>query len=220
MTDWQHMDVPTFDRLVNDGEPASSVSLGVLDRLPFTFDSKAQYLRWRDDLAADLGLDSRDIALVGSAASGRSLSARKQFSTFHQNSDLDIAVISHHHFDISWRWFRITNTNFVTGLDPLGRELFERHRQHYIYEGVVAADYFLSYLPFGPDWLAAMQRSERNLPSHLQGRLMKVRIYRDYSALRAAQTEAMRSFKRYIDNKFENKAAQREVESDQDEAPK
>ncbi len=37
---------------------------------------------------------------------------------------------------------------------------------------------------------------------------MKVRIYReDQPALRAAQTEAVQSYKGFLDNKLENKAA-------------
>ncbi len=95
------------------------------------------------------------------------MSARKRFKTFHSKSDLDIAVVSSHHFDISWRWFRNTNPNIITGLDTVGLTLFEQHKKHYIFEGIVAADYFLSYLPFGGPWMESLQRSEDNLPVNL-----------------------------------------------------
>lgn len=210
MTDWQPMDIPTFDRLVGENDPRDTVSLGVLDRLPFTFESKNQYLKWRDELGADLGLDGRDISLVGSAASGRSLSSRKRFGVFDNKSDIDIAVVSPHHFDVAWRWFQKTNPNLITGLDDRGRDLFLQHGKKYIYQGMVATDYFLSYLPFGTSWLEALQRSERHLPDQLRGRIMRLRIYRESAALRAAQTEAVRIYKLTVDNKNANKAAQPE----------
>ncbi len=40
MTDWQNIDIPTFDKLIGENEPVECVSVGVLDRLPFTFDTK------------------------------------------------------------------------------------------------------------------------------------------------------------------------------------
>lgn len=207
MTDWSPMTVPDFDTLVATNDAAHCVSLGVFDRLPFAFDSKAQYVTWRDSLAEGFGLDGRDLALVGSAASGRSLSSRKRFGVFRPDSDVDIAVVSPHHFDIAWRWFRGTNPNFITGLDGEMRKRFKAHAEHYIFEGVVAADYFLSYLEFGREWSAAMQRTQHLLPSNLQGKLMKVRIYRDFSALRETQAAAMAAYQRVLANKLENKVA-------------
>ncbi|WP_108249945.1 hypothetical protein [Planctomonas deserti] len=208
MTDWSPITVQGFDALAAAHSPHDGVSLGVLDRLPFKFESKTQYLLWRDSIAEGFGLDGKDIALVGSAATGRSLSADKQYAMFHSKSDVDVAVISTHHFDVSWRWFRRTNPNFLTGLDGKMRERFDAHRAHYVFEGVIATDYFLSYLPFGDEWQSAMQRTQTLLPSGLQGRLMKVRIYRDYAALRQTQIAAMSAYKIYLTNNPENKAAQ------------
>lgn len=206
VTDWSGITIQEFDATASTHNASQAVSLGVLDRLPFKFESKEQYLCWRDTLAEGFELDGRDVALVGSAATGRSLSARKRFKTFHGNSDVDIAVVSGHHFDIAWRWFRLTNPNFLTGLDRDGKKLFDAHRTHHVFEGVIAADYFLSYLPFGRDWSLAMQRTQQLLPQELRGRLMKVRIYKDFFALRERQAEAMTTYQRYLANKLENKA--------------
>lgn len=204
MSDWLNIDVPSFDALVLAHEPKDLASLGVLDRLPFAFSSKLEYLRWRDMLADGLRVDGKDVALVGSAATGRSLSARKKFGVFKRESDLDVSVVSTHHFEIAWRWFRTTNPNMVTGLDAEMRKKFDAHRSHYVFEGVIAADYFLSFLPFGNDWVTAMQRSEELLPQSLRGRLMKIRLYREYSALRTAQIEAISSYRRVLENKIDN----------------
>lgn len=204
--DWLKIDIPTFDDVIHQHAPRQAASLAVFDRLPFAFDSKEQYLSWRDHLSQGFEVDGRDIALVGSAATGRSLSARKRFGVFGASSDIDVGVVSSHHFDIAWKWFRLTDPLTLTGLDQTGKDRFEQHRKHYVYEGIIAADYFLSFLPFGGEWLKAMQRSQDLLPAALKGRLMKVRIYKDYSALRDHQAEAIRIYKLALSAKREGKA--------------
>lgn len=205
MSDWTGIDVPAFDDAVLQQEPPFTASTGLMDRLPFKFDSKREFLQWRDALAEGFGVDGRDVVLVGSAATGRSLSTRRKrgnrHGVFGRGSDLDIAVVSPHHFDVAWRWFRRTNPLFLTGLDEVGRERFEAHKSHYVYEGIIAADYFLSYLPFGDEWSRAMQQTQVLLPTDLRGRLMKTRIYRDFASLREHQAEAIRIYKLYLEAK-------------------
>ncbi|MFP2906480.1 hypothetical protein ACLESD_15730 [Pyxidicoccus sp. 3LFB2] len=197
MPDWSHIPIQEFDKLALEDERLSVlVRRIVLDRLPFTFDTKRQYLNWRDRFADELECDGHDIVLVGSAATGRSLSARKKFKVFDKTSDVDIAVISPTHFDRAWTWFRRTDPNLLTGLDDAGRTLFENHRKHHIFEGVIAANYFLSYLPFGNDWMHALRRSEEHLPQQLKGRILRMRIYKDAAALRESQQEALATFRR------------------------
>lgn len=208
MTDWAKISIPEFDDLVLACDTtATGVSRAVIDRLPFIFESKSQFLAWRDALGEGLDVDGRDIALVGSAATGRSLSSRKQFGVFNKKSDIDIAVVSSSHFDAAWRWFRETDPTIVTGLDEVGKAKFAAHRSHYIYEGVIAAEYFLSYLPFGRDWSNALQRTQRLLPSVAQGRYLRTRIYRDARSLRDAQTSALDSYLRVLRNKRDNQEA-------------
>ena len=129
MSDWTKIQIAEFMKEVEAGEvPSELVSRIVLERLPFTFDTKEQYFHWRHMLAEGLRVDPRDIVLVGSAATGRSLSARKRFSMFHKQSDIDIAVISATHFDRAWHWFRQANPALL-GFDPEQPRLFKRHRR-------------------------------------------------------------------------------------------
>jgi predicted nucleotidyltransferase len=194
MTDWSPNTVQEFMSLTLSDEPLRIlVGRIVLDRLPFTFDTKQQYFVWRDALAEGLEVDGRDIVLVGSAATGRSLSARKKFGTFSSASDIDIAVVSSTHFDRAWSWFRRTDP-VLLGLEPESVRLFGQHRKQYVFDGMVAANYFLSYLPFGNEWNRELQRSEKLLPSRLRGRKMSVRIYKDGEALRAAQMAALATY--------------------------
>lgn len=198
MSDWATIQVAEFMAEVETGTvPSELVSRIVLERLPFAFDTKEQYFHWRHMLADGLGVDARDIVLVGSAATGRSLSALKKFSMFHKQSDVDIAVISAAHFDRAWHWFRQANPALF-GFDPEQLRLFRRHREGYIFDGMIAANVFLSYLPFGAEWNRELQRSEQYLPGALQGRVLSIRIYRDSEALRKAQLEALLSYQSYL----------------------
>jgi hypothetical protein len=43
---------------------------------------------------------------VGSASAGFSLSPQRALQPFRDRSDVDIAAVSAHHFDIVWRWLR------------------------------------------------------------------------------------------------------------------
>ncbi|NJP35718.1 hypothetical protein [Micromonospora thermarum] len=198
MTDWTKIEVPQFMELVLEDED-SRILVGriVIDRLPYTFETKKQYFTWRDELAEGIQVDARDIIIVGSAATGRSLSAKKKFGVFGSKSDVDIAVVSSRHFDIAWQWFRRVNVNLLN-LDDEGLRLFEQHRKQYIFNGMIAANYFLNYLPFGTSWVQELQRCEKYLPSVLRGRKMSVRIYKDNEALREAQMAALNGYRTYL----------------------
>lgn len=89
----------------------------------------------------------------------------------------------------------------LLGLDEKRAKLFDQHRAGYIYNGMIAANYFLSYLPFGSTWNRELQRSESLLPSRLQGRPLNLRIYKDSESLRQAQIEGLTSYKRILDEK-------------------
>jgi hypothetical protein len=198
LSDWVKIEVQEFMQCVREDTPLKElVGRIVIDRLPFTFDTKQQYFHWREILAEGLQVDSRDIVVVGSAATGRSLSPRKRFRTFHANSDVDIAVISQTHFDRAWYWFRQADP-VVLGLTDEPRRLFERHKQAYIFDGMIAANYFLSYLPFGSEWNRELQRAGQYLPPLLRGRMLSVRIYRDSDALRHAQMVSLAAYQRYL----------------------
>jgi hypothetical protein len=203
MSDWLSISQQDFIAAVKSSEPAKlKLAAGklIIDRLPATFESKDQYFEWRAKLAEGLEVDDRDIVLVGSAQTGRSLNAKKQFKVFTTTSDLDIAVVSRRHFDIAWHWFRHADPLLIP-FDDEGKRLFVRHREQYIFDGMIAANYFLQYLPFGNAWMRELQRSTPHLPLSLQGRKMNVRIYMDNEALRHAQANSLQTYRNYLNNK-------------------
>lgn len=199
MSDWSAISGQEFHAQVTQ-QTRLELLVGtlIIDRLPFTFDDKQQYFTWRHALGEGLEVDPRDIVIVGSCATGRSLNPRKQFRPLNQASDVDIAVVSSRHFDIAWSWFRRTNP-IILGLDDKGQRLFAQHQSQYIFDGMIAANYFLSYLPFGADWNRELQRSETYLPSRLRGRPLLMRIYKDSEALRRSQVAGLRGYKTYLD---------------------
>lgn len=197
--DWLPISIKAFGEVVESSDEPVGVLVSklVLERLPHTFDSVGQYINWRHHLAQGLGVDARDILLIGSACTGRSLSGRKKYGVFGSKSDLDIAVVSSLYFDIAWDWFR-SSSPVAIGLDEDQQKRFKAHRSHYVYEGVIAADVFISYFDFGGKWLKAAQASEHLLPERLKGRPQAFRIYRDVAALRSAQSEALTQYQKYI----------------------
>lgn len=196
--DWAPITIPEFDDAVRSDESlASLASRLVLDRLPHAFGEKQKYLLWRDGLAEGFGVDGRDVVLVGSAGTGRSLNSRKQFGIFTARSDLDLAVVAPIYFERAWLWFREADP-LLLPLDDDGRKLFAQHRAQYIYDGMIAANYFLSFLPFADEWLKTLRLSSQRAPLALQGRKVGVRIYKDYRALRAAQMGALTSYRSYL----------------------
>ena len=64
MSDWVRIEVQEFMRCAKEDTPLKElVGRIVLDRLPFTFDTKQQYFHWREILAEGLEVDSRDIVI-------------------------------------------------------------------------------------------------------------------------------------------------------------
>ena len=206
MSDWLDIAIPDLDTAVaGDAELDLLADELVLERLPHAFDTKRNYLQWRIGLASGLDLDPSCLRLVGSAATGRSLNPANRYKVFGTKSDLDIAVVSNAHFDIAWSWLRTADPLFVSG-GPFVEELIDSHRKHYIYDGVITANSFLSYLPFGTAWSQAMVRSQADLPDNLQGRPMSMRIYRDHHSLRLAVVESLRKYRLYLHADTEDQA--------------
>jgi hypothetical protein len=104
--------------------------------VPAIFNNDANaYRLWREALAKPLGVDPCNLFIVGSACVGCSVNPYKDWNAFDAESDVDIAVISSHHFDLAWRTMRLSRRADVTGDE--WREI-EFHRKGYIYWGCIA----------------------------------------------------------------------------------
>lgn len=191
---------PSQPSLVSDLrglKPADFITRWFDETSPHLFDtSRASYLAWRSRLAADLGVSWFDVVLVGSAAVGHSLSPYKNFKPFSSESDIDVAVMSPHYFDLAWRWMRRLGSERYR-LPPSAQEWVKEHEKRLVYWGSIATDQLLQYLPFGPDWVQRLAALSKEPPS--DGRTINVRLYRDHASLESYLLASVRRLRSSLD---------------------
>lgn len=178
----QKVDQATLDQLVEDlnKEPDDYVvSKWIVEKIPAIFDGDYDsFIKTKLSIANKLGVDSCSIIFVGSSCTGFSLNPDKEFKVFDEESDIDIAVISHHYFNIAWHWMRMQD---ATLLNKNAKNGIRQHRKYYIFDGTIATDFFLSYLPFGDQWTKVIKELEE-IPL-FKGREIHFRLYQDHRSL-------------------------------------
>jgi hypothetical protein len=169
------------------------VSKWVLERVPFIFGTdNVGHIEWKEALAKKLGVDSRAMIITGSAGCGFSLSPVKEYKSFNSTSDIDVALISHFHFDLAWHELRNLGTRRYD-LTPVEQSHVQEHVERLIYWGTIATDKILALLPFGGTWIPALSDASSSSPA--DGREVKVRIYRDFESLRQYQMHGFRKLR-------------------------
>lgn len=177
-------------------DSSTFTSIHILDRVPAIFESRRQYAGWRAQVGKGLGVDPLNLLVVGSTSVGVSLSPSKTklMKPYHSGSDVDLAVVSAQHFDEAWRWLR--------GLGPMDilraksrdtADLLQWHKRSLVFDGTIATERLLPYLPFGADWAAVLGRAGKLPPT--QDRDVNARIYRDFDSLRAYHEKNVESLK-------------------------
>jgi hypothetical protein len=160
----------------------AAASTYLMERIPHVFaDDWELYRSWKRKLAKLIEVDPLNITIIGSAGIGFSLNPHKDFRGFSAQSDIDVAVVSEHHFGIGWRALRTLKLPDVR--NQRDREAIKEHRSNYIYWGVIATDRVLPYLPFVRPWTEALSAMAGERPT--EEREIKIRLYRDYDALRS-----------------------------------
>ena len=173
--------------------PSRFVEDQIFDRIPHAFaGDRSSFAIWKRELGKKLDVDPACLTLVGSAATGFSLNPTKNFKAFDEKSDLDVAVISQHHFSVGWRYLRMNSTRRLR-VDAATRNAWDDHVSRYIYWGTLATDKLLGVLPFGPKWMSATAHMSSLSPS--DGRPVNLRIYSDYDALRSYQIQSTKALR-------------------------
>ncbi len=169
------------EALVRD-QPDILCSEWIIDRIPLIFsnDSKA-YAICRQTFAGKINVDPSEIRIIGSAAFGVSLNPNKNYRLFNEASDIDVSVVSGHHFDLSWRALRNLGSARHR-LSPSAQQSIKEHVERFIYWGTIATDRILAVLPFGKEWNKALEDMSMIEPT--KSRDIKVRIYKDFQSLR------------------------------------
>ena len=175
-------------QLVDDilNEPSSYVaSKWIIERVPFIFkDDLESYIDWKERLSLLIGVDSKAIVLTGSASAGYSLDPDKNLSAFNDESDIDVAIISNIHFDIAWHFLRNIGPRYHR-LKGKEKNAVDDHRTRLIYFATIATDKLVQLLPFGREWVGAMNEMAKIEPT--KEREINFRIYKDFEALKSYQ---------------------------------
>lgn len=173
-----------IDDILN--EPVSyTTSKWIIERIPFVFNNNLKnYIDWKEKLSTLIGVDSKAIVFTGSSSVGFSLNPKKNFSAFHQDSDIDVAIISNHYFDAAWYFLRQLGPQYHR-FKPTIRNAINEHRVRFIYHGTIATDRLIQILPFGIEWVNAMNEMKGLEPTI--DREINFRIYKDFEALKSYQ---------------------------------
>jgi len=155
------------------------VSKWIVEKIPVVFNGNAEeYVRIKSIIAQGLKVDMCSVVFVGSSCTGFSLNPEKNFKVFDESSDIDIAIISHHHFNIAWRWMRQVD---LSTLKSKERYAVKQHRLHFVFDGTIATDMVLPLMPFGSEW-GAVLANVSNEPV-FRGREVHFRLYQDHRSL-------------------------------------
>jgi predicted nucleotidyltransferase len=173
--------------------PGVFASRWIFERTPHVFAADHEsYISWKHDLGDAIEVDPRAIILVGSAAVGSSLSPYKNLKPFDDDSDIDVAVVSAHHFNILWHWLRnLGSERYKFPADA--QRWIDEHRKRLVYWGVIATDRLLPLTPLASRWVPALEKMSKRSPA--EGREINIRLYMDFDALRAYQALGIRELR-------------------------
>lgn len=184
------------DRLIEDilnKHSAFVTSKWIIERIPHIFnDNFEHYIDWKQQLSSLIGVDSKSIVFTGSSAAGISLNPEKNFKFYDDNSDVDVAIVSAHYFDVSWHYLRNIGTR-IHSLNSKEKFAINDHRTRLIYWGTIATDKIIQILPFGIDWIKAVDEMKKKDPT--TDKEINFRIYKDFEALRAYQNNSIDKLK-------------------------
>ncbi len=171
------------------------ISKWMFECTPFVFNTIEDWLLWKEKLSTLLKVDSRAITITGSACVGFSLNPEKNFRDFTDQSDIDVAIISSHYFDISWHYLRNIGPERFK-LNQIQKNSLHDHVNRLIYWGTIATDKILEILPFGKPWIESLAEMADVEPT--VGRDINLRIYKDFDSLRAYHSNNLNNIKNNV----------------------
>lgn len=185
-----------------DAQPAHEFIDGqLLGRRPWIFDADERYNAWRRGISHTLGIDAGAILIVGSAATGYSLSPLKPGRPFRPasilgqaQSDIDIALIDPNLFTAVWDEIVMRDRRFHLGGtdDTRDRIRFE------IYHGLVGQQNIPRNTEPARILLSAMSDAGRSPP--LRGHRIRTRVYRRLEDLRAYHLSSLRQLRARLES--------------------
>lgn len=168
----------------------------IFARRPWIFAEDEAYSAWQASVATELALGPKSIRIVGSAATGFSLSPLKPgrpFRTapdaFGRTSDIDIALIDPNLFAEAWN--TIVSFDRVRGLGKMGEDLKKIRVD--VYWGLVAQYSVPRNTNPARKFSTAIMVIGRRPP--LRGYVVRCRVYRRIEDLRAYHVSSLRQLR-------------------------
>ena len=160
------------------------VTARLFEGTPAVWPQEFSYIKWRHLVATELGVDPMAVQLVGSARLGYSMNPKKNFRKFHEDSDLDIAVISAELFEKAWGELR----------DIIEDERFSKKKNYLrklVFEECIALDIVLPRLSFGEQWSRSRDLFIQDLGGPFRNCPVNYRLYRNHRSLRSYQVKSV-----------------------------
>ncbi|WP_431814040.1 hypothetical protein [Kocuria sp. cx-455] len=185
-------------------EPVASIPTWVdkkyLTRSPFAFMTR-DFEQFRELTSDMLDIEYQNIWCTGSGALGFSLSPSKiangKPKFFDTGSDLDIAIISTHYFDMAWKELREKSKSFEVENQLRNRfsKKMELQRKR-LFDGAIQTDRMLPYLSFGEDWMKGLGKMKNQVAVTFNRSVdVKFWIYRDIWSVRYYVAEGAKKVK-------------------------
>jgi len=175
----------------------------ILGRRPWIFAADEPYRRWRESVGSSLGLARESVWIVGSAATGYSLSPYKPGRPFRalggpeettaETSDIDIAIVAPELFLLAWETILSFDRKRLLG----GAEYRGKIRLD-VYWGLVGSKTIPRNTGPARSVMTAMAAAGRIPP--IRGYPLTCRIYRRLEDLRAYHENSLRSLRTELPN--------------------
>jgi hypothetical protein len=171
----------------------------LLERVPWIFESSEPFHAWRNQVSTELNMSATSILIVGSAATGFSLSPHKPGRAFRRPndpsgrpSDIDVALVDAALFTDAW--------NAVVRYDRtwqrLGTDEEEEKLRRDVYWGAISA----KAVPRNTDPARTLLRlaAASGASASLRGYPVRSRVYRRFEDLREYHLQSIRTLRRTL----------------------
>jgi len=181
--------------LLNTQTDDEFVDRALLSGRPWIFSTDEIYHTWQQSVSAELALQPENVRIVGSAATGFSLSPLKPGRSFQsvttrgRASDIDVALIDQGLFADAWNLILVTDRRRLLGGTGEARSKIRED----IYWGVVGQKSVPSNTIIARRLLTAMSAAGRLPP--LRGYQIRCRVYRRIDDLRAYHVSSLRQLR-------------------------
>lgn len=168
------MNIELFKKIISEQEfdPVDIVRKHLIYGEPFFYkDSLDQYYNLKDHVARQFDTHPHNVIMVGSAKLGFSIAPQKLWQAFHDESDIDIVIISESVFTKYWSRLFLFNEN--TSHDKREAEQYAKFKD-YFFRGWIRPDLFSYKYPDKNQWFDFFKESSLKFGN---GRKISCAIY-------------------------------------------